>query len=180
MYVTVAAPLANDADGAEIVTAGTVLSTVYTSLLKLPLPAPVPPSAFPAASVMLSLSTKFSPSWSPDGRYLAALDLENVSRKLFLFDFQTQKWSDWLTDPETIQYPAWTSDSRSMMYLSAGSTKRVKLGESQPKQLFSVKGFPQYFVPEFGPWNDNAPDDSRMFAKDASTLDIYSLDVDLP
>lgn len=123
---------------------------------------------------------KFSPRWSPDGRYLAALDLENLSRKLFLFDFQTGKWSDWVTDPESIEYPAWTSDSRSVMYRAAKIIKRVKLGESRPEQLFSVNGFAQYIVPEFGPWNDNAPDNSRMFVKDASTTDIYSLDVDFP
>jgi|KBSMisStaDraftv2_1062788.scaffolds.fasta_scaffold03922_8 Tol biopolymer transport system component/predicted Ser/Thr protein kinase len=125
-------------------------------------------------------SGMFSPRWSPDGRYLATLDLENVSRKLFLFDFQTGKWTNWVTDPETIQYPAWTSDSRSVLYESAGSTKRLKLGEAHPEQFFSMGRFPQYFVPEFGPWSENTPDGSRMFLKDVSTVDIYSLDIDFP
>ena len=123
---------------------------------------------------------KFSPRWSPDGRYLAALDLENLSTKLFLYDFQTGKWSDWVTDPGSVQYPAWTSDSRGVMYRSASIIKRIKVGESRPEELFSVKGFPQFFVPEFGPWNDNGPGDSRIFVKNASTLDLYSLDVDFP
>jgi len=122
----------------------------------------------------------FSPRWSPDGRYLAALDLENVSRKLFLFDFQTGKWADWVTDPETIQYPSWTSDSRSMLYESAYSIKRLKVGEAHSDELFSMKGFPQYFVPEFGPWGENTPDNSRMFLKDVSSVEFYSLDVDFP
>jgi len=122
----------------------------------------------------------FSPRWSPDGRYLAALDLENVSRKLFLFDFQTGKWADWVTDPETIQYPSWTSDSRSMLYESAYGIKRLKVGEAHSDELFSMKGFPQYFVPEFGPWGENTPDNSRMFLKDVSSVEFYSLDVDFP
>jgi eukaryotic-like serine/threonine-protein kinase len=122
----------------------------------------------------------FSPRWSPDGHYLATLDLENVSRKLFLLDVQTGKWSGWVADPETIEYPSWTSDSRYVLYESANSTKRIKLGDTHPQELFSMKGFPQGLVPEFGPWSDNAPDNSRMFVKDASTLDIYSLDVDFP
>jgi len=58
--------------------------------------------------------------------------------------------------------------------------KRVKLGESQPKEFFRVDGFRQFIVPDFGPWNDNGPDNSRIFVEDASTLDIYSLDVDFP
>src|SRR5919204_171771 len=52
------------------VTAGAVLSSVYTCPVKLPLPVPpepavpvpVPPSLFPAASVIESLSFRFSPS----------------------------------------------------------------------------------------------------------------------
>jgi len=36
----------------------------------------------------------FSPRWSPNGRYLPALDLENVSQRLFVFDFQTGKWPE--------------------------------------------------------------------------------------
>ena len=123
---------------------------------------------------------KFSPRWSPDGRYLAALNLENLSKTLFLFDFQTSKWSEWLTDPESIQYPAWTSDGRSVIYRSSNDMKRAKLGQSRPEKWFSVRGFAQHFVPEFGPWNDNGPDDSRIFPRDTSTMDIYSLDVDFP
>ena len=123
---------------------------------------------------------KFSPRWSPDGRYLAALDLENLSTKLFLYDFQTGRWSDWVTDPGSVQYPAWTSDSRAVVYRSASIIKRVKIGESKIEELFSLKGFSQFFVPEFGPWNDNGPGDSRIFVKNASTLDIYSLDVNFP
>jgi Tol biopolymer transport system component len=33
----------------------------------------------------------FSPRWSPDGRYIAALSIDFT--KLMLFDFRTQKWS---------------------------------------------------------------------------------------
>ena len=57
-------------------------------------------------SVILGSRGMFSPRWSPDGRHLAALNFETLSRKLFLFDFQTGKWSEWLTDQDSIQYPA--------------------------------------------------------------------------
>jgi Tol biopolymer transport system component/predicted Ser/Thr protein kinase len=123
---------------------------------------------------------KWSPRWSPDGRYLAALDLEMTPTHLFLFDFQTGKWSDWATDFESVLYPAWTSDSTYVQYVSATSAKRVRLGDHRPENLFSVKEFQPYIIPEFGPWTDNAPDNSRLFLRDVSTEEIYALDLELP
>ncbi len=60
----------------------------------------------------------FSPRWSPDSRYLAALDFQQRSKTLRIFDFQSGKWSDWVTDPIAIEYPAWTSDSRYLRVLN--------------------------------------------------------------
>jgi Tol biopolymer transport system component len=119
----------------------------------------------------------FSPRWSPDGRYLAALNLEGISRKLFLYDFQTSKWSEWVSDPDGIGYPAWSPDSRSIEYWSANTIKRIQLGSSRPEALFGLRTLNIYFTPEFGPWSDTAPDGSRMFLRNASTEDIYALDV---
>jgi Tol biopolymer transport system component len=120
----------------------------------------------------------FSPRWSPDGRYLAALKLETVSKKLYLYDFKTGKWSDWVTDPEGIGYPAWSPDGRYIDYWSANHVKRIRLGDSRPDDLFSLNAVKIYQIPEFGPWNDSAADGSRMFLRDVSTEDIYALDVD--
>jgi hypothetical protein len=36
------------------------------------------------------------------------------------------------------------------------------------------------FFSDFGPWSDNGPDDSRLFTRDASSQEIYALDVDFP
>ena len=123
---------------------------------------------------------KFSPRWSPDGRYLVALNLENVSKKLFLYDFQTGKWSEWITDPGGIGYPAWSSDSRSIEYWSSTKIKRIKLGNSQPEDLFNIPMHNIFNTDEFGPWNDNAAYGSRMFLRDVSTQDLYALDIDFP
>ena len=124
----------------------------------------------------------FSPRWSPDNRYLAALDLETISRKLLLYDFQTGKWSDWVSDPQGLGYPAWTADGHFIEYESQGSLicKRLKIGDTHPEILFSSHPVSRYMVADFGPWSDNTPDGSRMFLRDVSTQDIYALDVDLP
>ena len=124
-------------------------------------------------------SHKFSPRWSPDGRYLAALDLDPNSEKLFLFDFSTQKWSDWATDPEGISYISWTPDSRSIRYDNGRAHKQVRLGSNHPEVLFSMANLNLYFT-ELGPWADDGPDGSRMYIRDTTTRDIYALDVDFP
>ncbi len=122
----------------------------------------------------------FSPRWSPDGRYLAALDFRETSKTLYIFDFQTGKWSDWVTDPLAVEYPAWTSDSHYVEYSTDAEIKRIKVGETHPETLFSTKGFHQYFTPDFGTWTDNATDNSRMFLRDVSIQNLYTLDVDFP
>jgi serine/threonine protein kinase/Tol biopolymer transport system component len=122
----------------------------------------------------------FSPRWSPDGRYLAALDLEELSKTMRIFDFQTGKWSDWVTDPVFVGYPAWTSDSRYVEYSTSIEVRRIKVGESHPETLFSVKGLREYSTPDFGTWTDNAPDNTRMFLRNVSSQNIYTLDVDFP
>ena len=50
----------------------------------------------------------YSPRWSPDGKHLAALSAD--SKKLLLYDFKTQKWTDWINEPGAIGYPTWSRD----------------------------------------------------------------------
>lgn len=123
----------------------------------------------------------FSPRWSPDGRYLAALSFEAISKKLLLYDFQSQKWVEWVTDGGGVGYPAWTADSRHLQYWTRTdpSIRRVNLGDSRPETLFTLNGL-RPFLSDFGPWSDNGPNDSRIFTRDVSSQEIYALDVDLP
>jgi Tol biopolymer transport system component len=124
----------------------------------------------------------FSPRWSPDGRYLAALTVEG-SKKLMLYDFRTQKWSEWLTEVGNVDYPAWSADSRYVYYDSIvvdnPKYRRVKLGEHYPEDIFSLNGLRRFFG-IWGSWSGQAPDDSRLFVRDVSTQEIYALDVDFP
>ena len=56
---------------------------------------------------------------------------------------------------------------------------RIKVGENRPEDFFSLSGLRRYFG-FWGSWGGQAPDDSRLFVRDASTLGIYAMDVDLP
>ena len=124
----------------------------------------------------------FSPRWSPDGHYLAAIGVEG-SKKLMLYDFRTQKWAEWLTETSNVDYPYWSADSRYMYFdnVITGNAKcrRVKVGDNHAEDLFSLIGLRRYFA-LWGSWSGQAPDDSRLFVRDVSTQDIYALDVDLP
>ena len=88
----------------------------------------------------------YSPRWSPDGRYLAALSLD--STKLLLFDFNTEKWSNWITEPGALGYPNWSPDGSYLYYDSAftghPTFRRVKVGQIHSELLFDLKGLPRY------------------------------------
>jgi Tol biopolymer transport system component/DNA-binding winged helix-turn-helix (wHTH) protein len=123
----------------------------------------------------------YSPRWSPEGRHLAALSAD--SKKLLLFDFKTQKWTDWINEPGAIGWPTWSRDGR-YVYYDATSTKtpgfrRVKVGETRSEFLIDLKNLRRYG--RYGwAWSGLAPDDSALLVRDVSTDEIYSLDLELP
>jgi len=124
----------------------------------------------------------FSPRWSPDGHYMAAVGVEG-STKLKLYDFKTKMWSDWWTEPNNINYPDWSADSRYLAWdnfaTSNPTCRRIKVGDHQAENLFVIKDLRRY-IGLFGTWGGLTPDGSRLFVRDLSTQDVYALDVDLP
>jgi Tol biopolymer transport system component/DNA-binding winged helix-turn-helix (wHTH) protein len=54
----------------------------------------------------------FSPRWSPDGRYVAAMPLNQ--RKLMVFDVSKGTWAE--TPAAGVHNPAWSKDSRSIFF----------------------------------------------------------------
>lgn len=124
----------------------------------------------------------FSPRWSPDGRYLAALSLDFTTVKLY--DFESRKWSDWLTEPAgAVSYPVWSADSKSLYFddlvTDEESIRRVKVGENHADRVFTLEGIARYPGP-FGLWTGRAADGSWMFVRDRSTQEVYRLSVELP
>ena len=114
-----------------------------------------------------------------DVRNCSSLAMTHPEERRRYGAFKTGRWTLWVSDPEGIGYPAWTADNKYVEYMNPQKCRRVKLGSSQPEDVFTLGTFSPYFT-DFGPWNDNAADGSRMFTRDTSTDDIYALDLDLP
>jgi Tol biopolymer transport system component len=124
----------------------------------------------------------FSPRWSPDGRYIAALSRDFTTVKLY--DFATKKWSNWLTEPAgAVSYLVWSGDSKYIYFddlvTDEESIRRVKVGEDHAERVFALKGIERYPGP-FGLWAGRAADGSWMFVRDRSTQEVYRLGVELP
>ena len=124
----------------------------------------------------------FGPRWSPDGNYMAALNKD--STKLVLYDFKTQKWSDWIDEPGIVGYPNWSPDGSYVYYDTTNTDhptfRRVKVGQTHSELLVDLKGLLRYSVePAYG-WSSIAPDGSALFVRNLSTDEIYALDLELP
>ncbi len=121
----------------------------------------------------------YSPRWSPDGRYIAAIPLDSL--KLMLFDFTTKKWTELAS--LFVAYPTWSRDGRYLCFDgildNQESFYRVQVSTGKLEPLFSMKGF-QAAGGAFGNWSGLAPDESPLLVRDASIQEIYALDWDHP
>jgi Tol biopolymer transport system component len=133
-----------------------------------------------AVAVIPGSQNLFSPRWSPDGRYLAAMNAQ--STKLLLYDFKTQKWSDWTS--ELIGFPNWSRDGTYLYYDSPFTDhptfRKIKVGETRSELVANLKGMVSYAAPPAFGWSGLAPDGSPLFSRNLSTDEIYALDVELP
>ncbi len=124
----------------------------------------------------------FSPRWSPDGRVIAALTAD--SRSVVLYDLATQKWSNWYSTTEgMVSFPDWSRDSGAIYFLTAmtdhPSMRRLQLGSQLAETVADLNGEHRY-GDRWGSWSGVTPDGSVLFVRDASTQEIYALDLDLP
>ena len=105
----------------------------------------------------------FSPRWSPDGRYLAAISRDSL--KLLFFDFKNQKWSEPIREDALIQFPTWSHDGKYLYFNEGGADptfRRIKIGASRSETLFSLKDTVLYFSNLVGEWSGLAPDGSPL------------------
>ncbi|MFL6465916.1 MAG: winged helix-turn-helix domain-containing protein [Bryobacteraceae bacterium] len=125
----------------------------------------------------------WSPRWSPDGRYLAALEFPETIIKLYDLKMHTQTQ---LTNVPAA-YPSWSRDGQFVYFRSSPSDEawyRVQIRDRKLERLVSLKNVTALAAsPSRGPaqigtswWVGLAPDDSLLLTREVGSLEIYSLD----
>jgi WD40 repeat protein len=124
----------------------------------------------------------YSPRWSPDGRYVAALS--SGDSKVVLFDFKTQEWEklggsgatfpNWSKDGKYVFFAGWEAGGAPGFYRVDIATRKteevVRFGEA--RAVNCVWGT--------FPWYGITPEGSPPIAREAGKQEIYALDVDFP
>jgi Tol biopolymer transport system component len=116
----------------------------------------------------------FCPSWSPDGRYIAAL--AEGSEKLLLFDVATKKWR---AVGRSGAFPNWSRDGKYVYFCNTLTKEpaigRLRVSDGKLEQAVSLKD-----VRTTNGWVGLTPDDSPMVMRDVSTMEIYALEWEAP
>ena len=135
-------------------------------------------------STLPGSSGLFSPRWSPDGRYIAAIT--TGTWKMMLFDFAAQKWTEAIGSE--VGYPWWSREGK-YIYFQYGSNPaerahirivRLRLSDRKIENIVDVKDVGRMTTGTIVDWFGLAPDDSPLFARDIGTQEIYALDVQWP
>jgi hypothetical protein len=115
----------------------------------------------------------FSPRWSPDGRYIAAMTAD--SSKLMLFDFQSQRWTEIGTG--TLSWLNWSRDGQFIYLKDAtgkGSVERIRVSDHRVDRVVDLKDF--VLAGLGGGAVSVSPNDFPLLLRDRGTQDVYALD----
>jgi len=148
-----------------------------------------PEGTGPSALHILDLATKrvtripgseglFGASWSPNGRWLAALKLD--FSKLMLLDVASGRWEELATG--VLHYANWSADSEHLYYERWGDdvgAMRIRLSDRREEKIGSLKKFRRTLGPERC-WSGLTPNNELLVLRDIGTQEIYALDLKKP
>jgi len=119
----------------------------------------------------------FSPRWSPDGKYMAAV--RSDSQSLLIFDFAKQKWSEAFKGRNG-SFPDWSRDSQYLYILSWPENPavfRLRVSDYKLERVADLKDFRPT-----GYWDDWLgldPSDSPLLLRDTGLQDVYAFDTEV-
>ena len=127
-------------------------------------------------SVVSGSEQLFSPRWSPDGKYIAAI--RSNSQSLMLFDRAKQKWTEVFRE-RNVSFPSWSKDGTYLFFLSwpeAPAVFRMRLSDAQVVRVADLKDFrPTGYWDD---WMGLDPNDSPLLLRDTGLQDVYALDAE--
>ena len=120
----------------------------------------------------------YSPRWSPDGRYIAALRMG--SETLQILDVRTKRWIE--LAKIGVGFPMWSRDSKYIYFDSLESIPnlyRVRIADHSLEKVASLGGI-RLAPTAGGNLTGLAPDDSPLVVRNVGNQEIYALDLELP
>src|SRR5215469_2921042 len=99
-------------DGGKIVFGGSYLGATAIRVLDM---------KTHQVSTVPGLEGFYSPRWSPDGRYIAAMPADQLN--VVLYDFETQQWSELAKG--RAGYPSWSNDGQYVYFLGVPNDPAV-------------------------------------------------------
>ena len=119
----------------------------------------------------------FSPRWSPDGRYLAAMPSD--SSKLMLFDFTTKKWLELAKG--NFGFPNWSHDGKYIYFedFFQGEIRRVQIPSQRFERVAEIRELRRPNE-DAGWWSTSPYDGSPLVMRDMEIQEIYALELQFP
>jgi len=132
------------------------------------------------AALLPGSETLAQPAWSPDGRYIAAIN--QAATQILLLNLDTRQWTP-LASGDGLGAPFWSRDSKYVYCQEALAPEqpifRAVAGSARKERMMTAKQIPQsnsigYELAGLG------PDDTPIATVVYTNSDIYALEVDLP
>jgi len=117
----------------------------------------------------------FSPRWSPDGKWIAAI--RSDSQGLMLFDVAKQKWAG-VFEARNVSFPDWSKDGAYLYLLSwpeKPSILRLRMNDLKIERVADLKDFRPT-----GYWDDWMGLDTSeepLLLRDTGLQDVYGMEV---
>lgn len=120
----------------------------------------------------------WSPRWSPDGKYIAAMS--NGALSLKVLDIATQRWSN-LPENKSVDYPAWSSDSKYIYFMRLENgdrgVYRIRATGGKAERVADLKdwhitGYGWYY------WMALDSTDAPLLLRDVGSDEIYALNLE--
>ncbi len=116
----------------------------------------------------------WSPRWSPDGKYIAAMSHEFQGLKVL--DLATQRWS-LLPVKGRMDFPSWSSDSKFIYFLRQENgdrgVYRIRATGGKAERVADLKDW--HITGFFSFWMALDPTDAPLLLRDVGSDDIYAL-----